>query len=149
MRWSMTSVMLFGSPFFLRYSTAKAICVLTSAPYPVSWGCEKGTSGARSRFLLAVGVVLSDAADGEGEGGASDVALPALVLDGFESFAAAEARVPRKADDCFSRYEDMVGEEWTGLEDGKSGGDSRGMFAGWATGYKGPWEGRKVRQVCW
>jgi hypothetical protein len=58
---------------------------------------------------LAGGVVLSDAADGDGDGGASDVALPALVLEGFECFAAAEASVPRNADDCFSKYEDMVG----------------------------------------
>lgn len=54
-------------------------------------------------------MVLSEAADGDGDGGASDAALPALVLEGFESLAAAEASVPRKADDCFSRYDDMMG----------------------------------------
>lgn len=102
------SVMVFCSPFVFRSSTAKAICVFTSAPYPVSCGCEKGTSGAMSRFRLAVGVALSEAAEGEGDGGASDVALPADKLLGLESFAAAEASVPRKADDCFSRYDDMV-----------------------------------------
>ncbi len=59
-----------------------------------------------------MGVVDSDTAEGEGEGGASDAeddaARPGLLLDGFESFEAAEARDPLKALDCFSRKEDMV-----------------------------------------
>ena len=56
---------------------------------------------------FAVGVALSDAADGDGDGGASEAALTA---DGLDSLDAADARVPRNAADCFSRYDDMVSE---------------------------------------
>lgn len=85
----------------------------------MSCGCEYGTSGRASRLRFAVGVFESEAAEGDGEGGAREAALEtgALEVDGLEIFAAAEARVPLKADDCFSRYDDMVGgmetERWT------------------------------------
>jgi hypothetical protein len=62
------------------------------------------------RFV--VGVLVSDAAEGDGDGGASEAALllaKALLEDGLEILVAAEARFPRKALDCFSRYDDMMG----------------------------------------
>jgi hypothetical protein len=54
-------------------------------------------------------VLASDGAEGDGEGGASlvvevaDAGLAGGLVDGLESLEAAEARVPLKADDCFSR----------------------------------------------
>lgn len=51
-----------------------------------------------------VGVLVSDAAEGDGDGGASEAALAkALLEDGLEILAAAEARVPLNAEDCFSK----------------------------------------------
>lgn len=53
-------------------------------------------------------MLLSEAAEGDGDGGASDAAVAALMLDGFEILDAAEARLPLKTEDCFSRYDDIV-----------------------------------------
>lgn len=61
-------------------------------------------SGMASRFRFVVGVLVSDAAEGDGDGGASEAALAkALLEDGLEILAAAEASVPLNAEDCFSR----------------------------------------------
>lgn len=56
---------------------------------------------------LAFGVVVSEVADGDGEGGAS-VDAAVCLLGGLESLDAAAASEPLKADDCFSRNEDMM-----------------------------------------
>ena len=72
----------------------------------MSWGCEYGISGRASRFRFEVGVLVSDAAEGDGEGGTREAALDvaaALWVDGLEILVAAEARVPLKAEDCFSK----------------------------------------------
>ena len=60
------------------------------------------------RFADGVVLLASEATDGEGEGGASDEAAAEVVVvdflvDGLEILEAAEARVPLKAEDCFSR----------------------------------------------
>lgn len=64
-----------------------------------------------------MGVVLSEAVDGAGDSRPCDdvvvVAAPpaaaaALLLTGFDSFDAADASVPRNADVCLSRNEDIA-----------------------------------------
>jgi hypothetical protein len=55
---------------------------------------------------LVVGVLGSEAAEGEGDGGAREDGTArddALLVDGFDIFVAAEERVPLKAFACFSR----------------------------------------------
>jgi hypothetical protein len=54
---------------------------------------------------LEVGVFGSEAAEGDGEGGASEGTArdEALFVDGFEIFVAAAERVPLKAFACLSK----------------------------------------------
>lgn len=102
-------------PFFLRYSTANAICVLTSAPYPVSCGCEYGMSGT-SRFLLAPrGVPPSESCERAGEPGVrvDGLGVPpdveaALCVEGFDILPAADVRVDWKLEAILSRYEGIL-----------------------------------------
>jgi hypothetical protein len=48
-----------------------------------------------------------------------------LVLLGFESLAAAEASVPLNAEDCFSRYDDMVAKRETSSGSCKAENETR------------------------
>lgn len=70
-------------------------------------------------------MLLSEAADGEGDGGAREAV--ALRLDGLDSLDAAEARLPLNTEDCFSRYDDMLGgDEPSSGSSIVEGGEKRG-----------------------